>query len=487
MAADKEAPSGPSPSSPKVVAADNVQVHNGHLTWTASTPDFQLSIDNVLLILPSVTKGQGFIICCLREATGESVPPFELVLLRSDEVPDQLAQAHLINKLPSHLHSDIGRQVDILVSTNSGTGLASSFWGHVLQPLWKLVQEEFGTPSEAQDNILMTQDADSVPNFARRLWSSASESPNDVVKSRTIVLLSGDGGVVDLLNGRDDDILRTPLPLIALLPLGTGNALFHSLHKPAYSSPGPSPLVLALRTLFQGSPADLPVFRASFSPGAHVVPPGSSSAVGDDGQLADAKVHPVSHLDGAIVASYGFHASLVYESDTPEHRVHGAKRFGMVAQELLRESHPYTAHVEVRRPGSSGLEALPREEHAYVLTTMVSNLERAFTISPASKPLDGQLRTVHFGNIGGVRAMEAMQGAYDGGKHVDAKWDDGERVYYEDVDEIKITIKDKAARWRKVCVDGTTVEVPAGGQMTVKRLEKTPLQVLVNPSVLKGA
>jgi diacylglycerol kinase family enzyme len=250
-------------------------------------------------------------------------------------------------------------------------------------------------------------------------------------------------------------------------------------------------LVLGLRTLFQGSPASLPVFRASFSPGAHIVAPGAADD-DDGGPLSAETAHqPVSHLDGAIVASYGFHASVVYESDTTAYRVHGDKRFGMVAQELLRESHPYTAHVEIRRPsspsssGPAQLEALPRKEHAYVLTTLVSNLERAFTISPASKPLDGQLRTVHFGNIGGARAMEAMMKAYDGGKHVDVRWDDGERIYYEDVDEIRITVEDGESRWRKFCVDGTTVGVPRGGQMTVKRLEQSPLQILVNPSILK--
>ncbi|KFH42930.1 hypothetical protein ACRE_063170 [Hapsidospora chrysogenum ATCC 11550] len=495
---------------PELVNAGSVQVNDGRLAWTGSPPDSHLTVDNVVLVLKSARNSQGFIICCLKEQpSGESGPPFELVLLRSDTIPDHLRRSHLaVDQLPHHL---LESEVDIIVSTKSGTGLALDFWQLVLHPLWKLVQEELGAPPispagaagpQSHHHVLITQDADSVTHFSRRLWSSVRRDPREeeAAKSRTVVLLSGDGGVVDLLNGRsgaDDDTpssLDTRLPSVALLPLGTGNALFHSLHKPAYSNPGPSPLVLGLRTLFQGSPASLPVFRASFSPGAHIVAPGTADNDDDDdgGSLsAGTTAHqPVSHLDGAIVASYGFHASVVYESDTPAYRVHGDKRFGMVAQELLRESHPYTAHVEMRRPSSSSegpgqLEALPREEHAYVLTTLVSNLERAFTISPASNPLDGQLRTVHFGNVGGARAMEAMMKAYDGGKHVDVRWDDGERIYYEEVDEIRITVEDGEGRWRKFCVDGTTVGVPKGGQMTVKRLEQSPLQILVNPSILK--
>jgi diacylglycerol kinase family enzyme len=274
---------------------------------------------------------------------------------------------------------------------------------------------------------------------------------------------------------------------MAVLPLGTGNALFHSMHKPLYSDIGPTPLVHGLRTLFQGAPADLPVFRASFSPGSRIVTFADkrNTSSQTDGEANFSKEETsVSHLNGAIVASYGFHASIVYESDTPEHRVHGDKRFGMVAAELLKESHPYAAQVSIRRPGSSSFEAIPRDTHAYVLATLVSNLERTFTISPDSKPLQGHLRLVHFGPIGGERTMGVMMKAYDAGKHIDMEWEDGEKVGYDQVDEVRVIIQEDAERWRKVCIDGTIVEIPKGGQMSVSMLERGPLRILADCQVL---
>ncbi|POR38001.1 tRNA (Guanine(26)-N(2))-dimethyltransferase, mitochondrial [Tolypocladium paradoxum] len=467
----------------------DVRIHDGSLVWTRVDDGRQdrVRVDDVLftLDLSNSKPGQfGFIICCLAQDLEQQTQPFQLHLLAADAVPDQLLQEYRINDIPLHLRNGDGNEVDVVVSTKSGVGHALVFWQSVLQPLWSLAEEALGTQLQAS-KVVVTQDSQSVRQFARALQPDQAQAFSEAPSSRTIILLSGDGGVVDLLNGREASS-GAPAPLLALFPLGTGNALFHSLHKPLESVPGPSPLVLALRTLFLGVPADLPVFRAAFSPGSRIV-----SFVESSGQAsgADANTHlarqdaAVSSLYGAIVASYGFHASIVYESDTPEHRVHGAKRFGMVAQELLRESHPYRAKLQVRRPSSSSPEPDPRETHAYVLVTMVSNLERTFAISPASRPLDNKLRLVHFGPVGGERTMDVMVKAYDGGKHVGMRWDDGEEVRYEEVEEVTVETLEDDARWRKFCVDGTIVEVPKGGSMSVGKAQKGLFRVLVDSRV----
>lgn len=467
----------------------DVRIHDGSLVWTRVDDGRQdrVRVCDVLFTLDLSNAGpgqSGFILCCLTEDPEQQAQPFQLHLLAADTVPDQL-QEYRIDGIPPHLRNGDGNEVDVVVSTHSGVGHALPFWRSVLQPLWGLVDEVLGTSLRAS-KITVTQDAQSVRQFARGLPPDQEQAAKDAPVSRTIVLLSGDGGVVDLLNGHQAPS-GAPAPLIALFPLGTGNALFHSLHKPLESSgPGPSPLVLALRTLFLGVPADLPVFEASFSPGSHIVTFVDSSGKtdgADEGAQLARRDAAVSSLYGAIVASYGFHASVVYESDTPEHRVHGAKRFGMVAQELLRESHPYRAKLQVRRPSSKTLELDPRETHAYVLATMVSNLERTFAISPASRPLDNRLRLVHFGPIGGERTMDVMMKAYDGGKHVGMKWDDGEEVRYEEVDEVTVEPQEDDARWRKFCIDGTIVEVPKGGSMSVSKAQKGIFRVLVDSRV----
>lgn len=158
----------------------------------------------------------------------------------------------------------------------------------------------------------------------------------------------------------------------------------------------------------------------------------------------------------------------------------------MVAEGLLKESHPYAAKVSNRRRGSTTFEDIPRESHAYVLVALVSNMERKFAISPATKPLQSQLRLVHFGPIGGERTMSVMMNAYDEGSHVGMQWPDGEKVGYDEVDEVKISVLEKDERWRKVCIDGTIVEIPEGGNMSIKMLDHSLFKILASPIVLES-
>lgn len=170
----------------------------------------------------------------------------------------------------------------------------------------------------------------------------------------------------------------------------------------------------------------------------------------------------------------------------------------MVAADLLRESHAYHARVHIHPTSSSSFSSPLREveipvfQHddtptttadgprfGYVLAAMVSNLERTFTISPAARPLHRALHLVYFGPVGGRRTMEIMKAAYDGGKHVALP-----EVGYEEVSGLRVTLLEDDARWRKVCVDGTIVEVPRGGNMTVSSMDTSLFDVVVDPSLL---
>ncbi|UKZ47313.1 hypothetical protein TrVGV298_001531 [Trichoderma virens] len=481
-----------------------VSVSDGVISWNDSNNGRgEAKYQNLLFVLDlaqSPSRKTGYITFLLVEDPDCLEERFRLLLLSADTIPDELRD-HRISGLPSYLRPVKGKhEVDVVVSTKSGVGLSLQFWQSVLQPLWNVVEEH---SSEADGwelpNVLITQDAQSVRRFARKVGGSEGKSDGEPTQSRTIVLLSGDGGIVDLINGSShDEFLEQRHLLLALLPLGTGNALFHTLHKPLWASKDgktedASPLVLGLRTLFNGVSANLPLFRASFSSGSRIVKFTTTTEDASGGDTGSNELHlakeetRVSQLYGAVVASYGFHSSIVYESDTPEYRVHGDKRFGMVAQELLRESHPYSARVDVRHPSSSHWETIPGDKHAYVLMTPLSNLERTFTISPASKPLDGKLRLVHFGTIGGERTLDVMMKAYDEGKHIGTKWDDGHEVRYEEVDEVKVTVLEDDERWRKVCIDGTIVDIPKGGELSVRKEEKSGFQVLVDSRVLPSS
>ncbi|EMR66123.1 putative diacylglycerol kinase catalytic domain-containing protein [Eutypa lata UCREL1] len=532
------------------------------LSADSATASFKTE-DVVLVRRRPGQSGGSYDVFSLEESTEDGQPPFKLAQSQVADVPQDIPSHLLVEQVPEHLLGGPSRKVHVLVSTGSGTGRAAAFYEAALRPLLGALgltaaSEGAGAISGAEGknryNLVTTTDGQSIREFGRTLADendgTATKDDDNVGVMHTIVILSGDGGIVELLNSKAPadgasssegrDRKRSPQPpLVAILPLGTGNALFNSLHKLVIEPPAPSSsLVQALRTLLTGAAAPLPSFRADFSPGSRLITyqegqQGSKKngdASADSGDVVEVEEHAdaVSHLRGAIVASYGFHSQLVWESDTPAYRRHGAQRFGMVAKELLEESHAYDAVVEITttnvEDGSSSSSSsyakpeegkrkkkkINRDRHAYVLATLVSNLEKTFTISPASRPLDGRLRLVHFGDVGGERTMEVMMRAYDGGKHVGMRWgeapaaaeaaddevgvvagaetekEEEQVVGYEEVGEVKITTRELDPRWRKVCIDGTIVELPQGGSMTVTVEDKgmTHLRILVDRSVI---
>lgn len=476
---------------------------NGELVWASQDgnieePSGRIKEEDIVFILKH-PDSDGYLVYSLEEKPEDTEHPFKLSALLTPTLPEEL-QGQLISQVPDQLVCDAGHRVSVVVSTRSGLCKAQQFYDDVLRPLLAALgiteSNRGGASDTGSYDTIITQSSQTVKEFARELWghNSNGSAQAENSSSRTIILLSGDGGVVDLLNGGSDDPASTtgPRPSIVILPLGTGNALFHSLHKLHYQSQGkpvPSPYVLGLQTLFRGAPAPLPTFKASFSPNSRLVTysdPGTTPA----GDQPEESFPAVDHLLGAIVASYGFHASLIWESDTPEHRKHGDKRFSIAARELLATGHAYRAAVEPSRSGGGDTARLPRDTFGYVLAAMVSNLEKTFTISPASGPLSGDLRLVHFGDVGGQRTMEIMMAAYNEGSHVGMTWpgEDGteDGVGYDAIDAVKVTVLEEDARWRKVCIDGTIVELEQGGWMKVEKSHESRLDVVVDRSVLEG-
>lgn len=348
------------------------------------------------------------------------------------------------------LHADSYDQVIAIVSTLSGSQFAVPVFETVLGPLLKHLSVPF--------RELRTQSAESVRNFAQEVLRPQALSS----RSQLVILLSGDGGIVDLLS-----VLAEPSsspsyrpPTIALIPVGTGNALGHSS-----GILSPRDQTLGLRTLLRGKPRVLPVFKVDFTPAAR--------RIDDDVATRDAKAFDVA--TGAVVFSWALHAALVADSDTPEYRKHGAERFQMAAKENLfpadgSKPHAYRGRVSLLSQGK--WHEIPRDTHNYVLITMCAKLEANFTISPESKPLDGELRAVHMGAVsgGGEDVMDALKLAYQGGKHVEI-----DTVGYQAAEAFRLTIDEEDTRWRRVCIDGTIFVVERGGQIEVSRRQSTPI------------
>lgn len=346
--------------------------------------------------------------------------------------------------------SDPEPNFHVIVSTGSGTGQATEVWNQLLKPFLEFVRDNSG---EERYKLHFTTSETTVSDLTRDIFLPRANAG----VGQSIVLLSGDGGLVDITNV----LLSEPhsetyqKPNIAILPLGTGNAM-------ANSSGVTKDKTLGLSTLIRGSPKEITLFRATFSPGARLL----ANEARDELELPIYKNLPTCH--GAVVCSWGLHAGLVADSDTAHYRQFGAQRFQMAAKEALYPAdgslpHHYRGKISVLRTGETEWQTIDRAEHAYVLATMVSHLESGFHISPRSQPLDGKLRLIHFGPMSGDEAMKVMTGAYQGGKHVE-----DERVGYEEITALRIEFDEEDPCWRRICIDGKIVRVEQGGWVEVE-------------------
>ncbi|KAL6244294.1 hypothetical protein RBB50_008536 [Rhinocladiella similis] len=347
--------------------------------------------------------------------------------------------------LPPHLRSD--REVHVVISILSGQRKAQEYYDETLKP--------FLDDREIHHSTHTTKSAKTITELTKSLFL-----PNAVkgVK-QTIVLLSGDGGVVDIVDtltsilNRSSDDIRLPSvfikPVIVLMPMGTANAL-------AWSSKVAGDPLNAMLT---GTPKPLPTFQAQFSPGARLVV--------DEGQGREALAASDDNgsvMYGAVVFSWGLHASLVGLSDTTEYRKHGLQRFRMAAGQLLKEDHKYKGKAEWRKAGGEWTE-LPELEHSYVLASLVSNLEETFQISPATKPVDGTLHLVHIGSEPASEIMRILGLAYQSGQHVSDP-----KATYEDIEGLRIEFNEDEEQWRLVCVDGKIIAAAKGGWVEVTKI-----------------
>lgn len=369
-----------------------------------------------------------------------------------------------------------GSHHHVIISTGSGTGLATSVWKTLISP----ALEALGIQQD-RDYTLHTTTS---PTFITKLAQSTILPAANAGIPQSIALLSGDGGLLDLLNA----LLTAPSPreptyigpTVALLPLGTGNATAHSTGLTRDNT-------LGLRTWLRGTTSrPLPYFRARFSPGAHWLEYSSD----EDKTVAvpmykdPASSAPTAY--GAVVLSWAVHAGLVADSDTPAYRKFGRERFTMAAKEALFPKdggapHVYRGKVSVALPTTSDADGKDNgeetwtplrtddmaDQHTYLLATFMAQLEKGFLISPASKPLDGKLRLVSFGPVSGEEAMGIMTKAFQGGGHVEDP-----RVGYQEVKAVKIEVDEKEERWRRICVDGKIVVSEEGGWVEVRAVEQ---------------
>ena len=393
--------------------------------------------------------------------------------VEATDLPQSFITANLISPrfdhlVPSRSTSKGGGSVPslyVIISIGSGTGEAQGFFDNVVKPAF--------TASGLLPFSYYVHTTDSNKSIAKFVSAVILPRANEGV-SQTVLLLSGDGGVIDTINvllssERSGQYVK---PAIGLVAMGTGNAL-------ANSTGLNSDLTRGLRQFYRGQPHQLPTLTATFSPDSEILL--------DEGRKTEPVAPPAAdagEIYGAVVCSWALHASLVADSDTAEYRKFGSQRFQMAAKELLSPSDGSAPHVykgqitlfKLDKNGHETRQTLNTQEHGYILATLVSKLEEKLTISPHSKPLDGQLRLLHFGVVASDKVMEIMGLAFQGGSHVD-----NEAVGYEDVEGIRVDFDERDARWRRVCVDGKIVRVGESGWVEVRKNKGADvLDIVVN-------
>ena len=439
----------------------------GILTFTSSSGAYQRSVRDLDVV--AVVEHDQQILLVLNSGDPDSepsAPEAKFESLQVKNLPPSYVELHS-RRPPSYFlvssYRDATPNFHIIVSVRSGTGEAQHFYSILKNVLHSLQMDE------TSYKLHTTESEKSITDLARTVFLPRAQEGF----AQTIVLLSGDGGIVDLVNV----LLSSPevdsyvKPVVGLLVLGTGNALANSTGINRGATKG-------LRTLLKGRPHSLPTFTATFSPGSEFLVDEARSTEplpqSDDG---------VGVVHGAVVCSWALHASLVADSDTTEYRRYGNQRFSMAGKELVMPSdgsasHVYQGKITVFRKDQEGHEVgttLDRHAHGYILASFVSNLEEKFMISPDSKPLDGQLRLIHFGALSGADVMKIMALAFQGGLHVRDK-----AVGYDEIDGLRIDLEEADSRWRRICVDGKIVRVNKGGWVEIRKEKRDVLDIIVD-------
>lgn len=386
--------------------------------------------------------------------------------------------------IPENLDTRAGtREVIIIVSTKSGSARGGEIWESVVKPIFShfgLVPLQTWDPANKDPSKLTGTDSDHTrlgyklfithkkEDIARIARTALSPSSLKITQ-QNILLLSGDTVISELLNNIPSPTHKYTRT-VTLLPIGTGNALSSSHHK--FYNP--------LTNFLLGTPHTHPTFTARFSPGAKW---STSSPTETDTTIT-------TPIKGAVVFSWGFHACLVADSDGETYRQkYGKERFAVAARENLTPA-PHVFKGKVTFWGADGQEEqLNGEDHFYVLSTLVSNLEKTLTIAPDAprpRPLndtndDGAAFTVLTIASGTTpeRTMDIMKLAYDNGSHVHEP-----EVTIKRAKKVRIEFHEPdwepsgdegdfnpawgKGRFRRVCLDGATVEVEENGWVDVE-------------------
>lgn len=151
---------------------------------------------DLLAITPSSSTPPAYAVYTIQtidspENTALPVPDVELHKTELIGAPKAFISSYLSNSPTPHL-SLPAEDIYVIISSKSGTGKAAAFFENVLKPALKVL----GLGEDGYQVVLTTSN-ESITELAEgTLRGKAGRGVR-----QTVILLSGDGGVVELLNG----------------------------------------------------------------------------------------------------------------------------------------------------------------------------------------------------------------------------------------------------------------------------------------------
>lgn len=338
-------------------------------------------------------------------------------------------------------------KIFIIDSTKSGNLQSSQFYSSILNPILTKLSINF--------TYLKTSSPTSIHDFANSILLSSLRNDNLL-----FLFLSGDTAISEFINTIYYRITQNSLQKISNLtilpfPHGTGNGLCNSINL--------SSDLFSIKALFQNNIHHLPLYSLS-----------SNSKLKCSGILAD----DITYLNNndkyfIVVASWGIHSALVYESDTPEMRTFGTSRFQMAAQKILQQHSLFKGKISINSKDYLSFDSSSNKwitsshpksisgfsDLSYFLVTGVSNFEKKYVISPNGNPDTDDLYSITIPHLQSpLDVMELLNQGYENGKLVNDP-----KVDYRHLDDSKTLELELSNEMSPllsiICLDGTSWEV----------------------------
>ena len=335
-------------------------------------------------------------------------------------------QESILPNLPTYLTE----KVIVIDSIYSGTGRTKEkdIYDHILSPLFQQLEILY--------ELFKTNSSTSIVEYAQNIQVDSNANV-------TVIFISGDSSINEFVNALQPE--KSGKISIFPIPGGTGNSLALSLNIT-------NPIDSIIR-LLQGKQLPLYLYDVDFSQGSYYL-------------THDEKRDQVQStgLKFLVVLSWGFHASLVADSDTLELRKHGLERFQIAAFQNLNREQKYEGDLYINEVGEQ-----IRGPFAYWLVVSSLRFEPKFEISPKGDILKDELYLVAFNTKDNDKdyIMDIMKQVYDNGKHIT----NPDVIYKKLGPEDRITLKVKNSKpliQRRFCVDGRIVALPEKDDNEIK-------------------